>query len=418
MDSDRFDRLAKSLGGAVSRRGALAALVSAGLAGVVGGGEARKKRRGGARGKQGRGAASVSAEATCASPGPSSNMNGCNFNGDDFSGENLSGSKMVGTRFNDATLVGTNLSSSNLKDATFRGADLTCADLSSSTLKNADFRGPAGMDITDLTGADLSSSACGGIRFDAKTVFCRTRLCNGSISDEDCPGGFDPDDFCCGNNECGPGQACQGNACCWTNLAAAVGAAGDGDTIRLCAGELLTRGVLIRKPLTIVGAGSGDDPETDTILDAAGIDRVFLTAFGAGAVEVRDLRVTGGNAGTDSGGGILNQTGSTLRLIGVSVVGNTAGIGGGITNDGTLILGNGSRVEGNTATRFGGTGGGIFNRGAATLEAGSVVTSNTAENGGGVWEASGAVDVANASIVTGNNLNNCRPVGAVPNCTD
>jgi hypothetical protein len=212
MDSERFDRLAKTLSGAISRRGALGALAGlAGLAGIEDGAAARKRRRG-AKGQKGR---SVAAEATCASPGPSANLSNCNFNGDDFSGDDLSGSRMVGTKFRNATLVGTNLSSSNMKDANFRGANLTCANLRSSTLKQADFRGFAGAGgaITDLTGANLSSSACGGIRVNTRTRFCRTRLCNGAISDADCPGGFDPDAFCCGDEDCPGGRSCVDNQC-------------------------------------------------------------------------------------------------------------------------------------------------------------------------------------------------------------
>ena len=120
---------------------------------------------------------------------------------------------MVDTKFRNATLVGTNLSSSNMKDATFRGADLTCADLRSSTLKNADFRGFAQGNVTDLTGANLSSSACGGIQFNARTRFCRTRLCNGAFNDADCPGGVAPEEFCCRDEDCPGLQSCAGRQC-------------------------------------------------------------------------------------------------------------------------------------------------------------------------------------------------------------
>jgi hypothetical protein len=215
MDREAFDGLTRLLATSPNRRAALGALLGAGLAGALGIADAKKdharKRK---DGKNARGGVGLRAEAVdCTSPGPGSNVNNCNFNGDDLSGDDLSGSTMVGTRFNNATLVETDLSSSNMKDATFRGADLTCANLRSSTLKNADFRGPAGMDLTDLTGANLSSSACGGIRFDDKTHFCRTRMCNGSFNDADCPGGVAPEGFCCADGDCPGLQTCVDRQC-------------------------------------------------------------------------------------------------------------------------------------------------------------------------------------------------------------
>jgi hypothetical protein len=202
--------------------------------------------------------------------------------------------------------------------------------------------------------------------------------------------------------------------------------------------------VSISKNLTIIGAGQGDDPASNTILDAEGAGRVLAIASAGADVELRDLRVTGGTA--SEGGGISNF--GTLRLVGVTVMSNvTSTSGGGIRNlgFGTLTIGDGSRVEANETAGVGGgissvganatvtlepgsrvtgntadvRGGGIYNdSGTATLEAGSLVTGNTAGTGGGVHEASGTVDVADDTIVTSNTPNNCRPVGAVPNCID
>jgi hypothetical protein len=193
MDDASFDRLAQVLGSVGTRRSALVAALGAGLAGL-GVTEARKARRVG-RGKQrGRGnAGRVSAAATdCFSPGPGSNLNGCNFNDQNLAGADLSSSSMVGT--------------------SFRGANLCSADLSSSQLRDADFRG-GGMRLTNLTRADLSSSGCRGIRFNAETVFCQTRTCNGAINNRDCPAGVDPEDVCCTSDDCGIGQECIRGLC-------------------------------------------------------------------------------------------------------------------------------------------------------------------------------------------------------------
>ncbi len=198
MESDRFDALTKRLGGTVSRRGALAALAgAAGLAGLAGGEAAKDKKRrqrqngaaGKRRAKQPRrppAGDAVAAEATCANPGPSSNLNNCNFNDAEFAGIDLSSSSMKGTKF--------------------RRADLCRADLSSSNLRNAEFQN------ANLTKADLSSSACNGANFNGAT-FCGTKTCNGSIRNDACPGA-DPDDVCCSDEDCPDCTVCGGNGQC------------------------------------------------------------------------------------------------------------------------------------------------------------------------------------------------------------
>ena len=159
MDPIRFDRLARTLSLAASRRGMLTALASLALAGPPAWAEARKKDRKGNPGKRkGKGkrrpanllvchngetlrlppeavraillaggqrgacpGGSGSTAPDCSRPGPNRNLSGCNFNYRDFSEVNLSAATMVGT--------------------TFRGADLCGATLRSSQLRNADLRG-------------------------------------------------------------------------------------------------------------------------------------------------------------------------------------------------------------------------------------------------------------------------------------
>ncbi len=217
MDHGSFDRLARLLGSAGSRRAAIGALLGTGLTGTLGAAEAAKKDRNKKRraGRKDRGQAQVSAQAAdCLNPGPSSNMNGCNYEGEDFSGQNLSSSSMVGTIFRNADLLGTDLSSSNMRGANFRGANLCGADLSSSTLRNTDFRGFAiGQGSgrqTNLAFADLSSSACGGILTNNRTFICGTTWCDGTVRNDSCPGGV-PSDLCC--TPCGAGEACVNNDC-------------------------------------------------------------------------------------------------------------------------------------------------------------------------------------------------------------
>ena len=198
MDHGSFDRIARLLGSAGSRRAAIGALLGTGLAGAIAGAEAAKKDRNKKRrnGKKGRGNAQVSAQAAdCLSPGHGSNISNCNYTNGDFSGQDLSSSRMVGTIFRNADLVETDLSSSNAKDANFRGADLCGADLSSSQLRNADFRGfnPAmGGRVTNLTNADLHSSGCAGILTNQFTIFCNTIGCDGEVINPGCSGQCGP----------------------------------------------------------------------------------------------------------------------------------------------------------------------------------------------------------------------------------
>lgn len=211
MDRDAFDGLTKVLAASPSRRAAIGALLGTGLGGALGTAGAAKRGRGTRRprGKAGRRGAQVSAQAAdCANPGPSSNISSCNFQDADFSGDDLSGSRMVATNFRNAELVGTDLSSSNAKNAVFREANLCGANLRSSTLGGADFR------AANLTLATLQSSGgCNSATFNAATTFCATTMCDGSIRNDDCAGGFDPDNACCTDADCLGGQTCAGNQC-------------------------------------------------------------------------------------------------------------------------------------------------------------------------------------------------------------
>jgi hypothetical protein len=220
--------------------------------------------------------------------------------------------------------------------------------------------------------------------------------------------------------------------CRFTTLAAAVAGTPAGGTIRLCPGTYPTNSVVIGQNLTIVGAGSGSDPATDTILSGGNTSGV-LTILQA-TVTIRDLTVTGGN-GNGRTGGIEVVLNATLTLERVEVVGNTTtspsgggnaggglsvfagstavvkasrvannitqgaptAVGGGIFNGGTLTV-DATRVEGNRARG----GGGIFNSTSArlTLNPGAIVTANTATEpigdlgplGGGIYNRGTIID--------------------------
>jgi hypothetical protein len=96
----------------------------------------------------------------------------------------------------------------------------------------------------------------------------------------------------------------------------------------------------------LFGAGSGEDPARNTILDAAG-DLGVIRIDDQATVELHGLRITGGNLLFDAGGGVRALTGD-LRITNCAIVGNTARYGGGIHTTGSLRLTN-STVAKNAA---------------------------------------------------------------------
>ena len=128
----------------------------------------------------------------------------------------------------------------------------------------------------------------------------------------------------------------------------------------------------------------------NTAVDGAG--GVFLQA---NATFPSTVSITNNNGGANgSGGGVYVYEGVTMTATGVTISGNTAGEGGGIANDGTLLctVTNTITVTGNSATN--GDGGGILNYASRTLTlsstAAKTITGNTASgNGGGILTANG-----------------------------
>ncbi len=153
----------------------------------------------------------------------------------------------------------------------------------------------------------------------------------------------------------------------------------------------------------------GSDAMT-TLINGAGIDRVFHVASGGVAVT-SNLTIRTGLA--DSGGGIRND--GNLILINTAVINNSAtGTGGGIYNAGDLNLYDsdvsdnvgagiwsqsgtvsviGSNVSRNTTT---GGGGGVTSFGTLNMDL-STVKENSAGFGGGVF-SSGTLAISNSTV--------------------
>ncbi|MER6255904.1 right-handed parallel beta-helix repeat-containing protein [Streptomyces sp. NPDC001584] len=157
-------------------------------------------------------------------------------------------------------------------------------------------------------------------------------------------------------------------------------------------------------------------------------------------LEIHDSVVR--DSAAQRGGAIYNGPGSTTLLQKTKVVRNQATeLGGGIFTAGVSLTIKNSHIEGNRAFQQGGgiyndrapmdissttiadnragqTGGGIANDGTTTLTD-TKVRRNIALNGGGVWQgpSGGSLTLVRSRIVE-NTPNNCRPVGAIPGCTN
>jgi CSLREA domain-containing protein len=177
----------------------------------------------------------------------------------------------------------------------------------------------------------------------------------------------------------------------------------------------------VRSFVRIVGAGAAL-----TIIDGAGLDRVFQTTPTSG-LSLADLTIQNGNPGSALGGGILSGGGASLTLTRVTVKSNTTSLSGGgvaaITSKAVLVTdatitqnssGSGgglylnsvtamirrTAVAGNTATS---SGGGVYAFASILNMAGDAVTANTSTfSGGGVYLTSSSapqvVSIANTTI--------------------
>jgi hypothetical protein len=133
--------------------------------------------------------------------------------------------------------------------------------------------------------------------------------------------------------------------------------------------------------------------------NAVALFRIAEVAAGAG-LNLRGITLTGGDAGVNNGGAILNARGRVL-LFQSLVFGNTADNGGGISNDtGSLRLVS-STVRNNT-TGTGGGGGGIYNDGALQVKFSRINSNRSNTDGGGVFNELGGRAFLYRSDVVGN----------------
>ncbi len=136
----------------------------------------------------------------------------------------------------------------------------------------------------------------------------------------------------------------------------------------------------ITDSLRIIGAGADR-----TVIDAAGLDRVFDISGPATKVSLSGITIRGGAlpaglpAGERDGGGVRNRASLSLRR--VVVAGNVAsGAGGGLFNGATGRLAvDASTVAANSAAE----GGGLRNSGSATMTNATISGNRAGARGGG-----------------------------------
>ncbi|MET9088428.1 hypothetical protein ABZX77_42205 [Streptomyces sp. NPDC004237] len=132
--------------------------------------------------------------------------------------------------------------------------------------------------------------------------------------------------------------------------------------------------------------------------------RIFHVLNG-GDLRLQDLTVRGGNAtglspATGNGGGILVDSGGTLKLSGVDVIDNTATLNGGgvaVATGGTAVIRR-SWVAFNNALL---NGGGLFSAGTLIVDGSEFGRNHTQGVGGGIAVAGGTA-IIHASIISRN----------------
>jgi hypothetical protein len=119
-----------------------------------------------------------------------------------------------------------------------------------------------------------------------------------------------------------------------------------------------------------------------------------------GTLGVRGITLTGGDAGGNPGGAILNAQG-TVSVTSSSITRNVADNGAGLANDrGEVTLSSSTVRDNSTVTYSGGGGGGIYNDGTMTLNSSAVIFNDANANGGGIYnELTGRLSVNSTQLL-------------------
>jgi hypothetical protein len=225
-------------------------------------------------------------------------------------------------------------------------------------------------------------------------------------------------------------QAATVNVASYTELTNAIAAAADGDTVNITQDIIVTNQVTINKALTIEGNGFTVSVPVPG-LDESGIFnsspsswRVFsVSAFGK-TVTLNHMIVKGGRV-TVPGAGIVNNSGTILRMTGVTISNCLCTVGGGgLSNSGGTVYLKDCNVSRNAADH----GGGFLNmnNGAQMFIENSTFSENrttSAGGGGGAVENQKLLYVNNTtfsnnkSTEMGGAINNYGGTMYATNCT-
>jgi hypothetical protein len=240
MDGQSFDRLARLMSAAGSRREALSSVLGVVLFGATppalthgkergktgtrrrsrgrNSDRRREKTNGRDRRKRNRVRTQAAAGGCCSrgncTPGAGKNLDKCCYEEQSLAGRNFKGANLGGANFTGAILTNANFSNANLDKTCFVDAD--------------------------LTGARVSGASTGA------AIFCRTTMPDGSRNDSGCGRGTNccptcdgpcpSGQHCCGNGECREccsGAQCPSRVCC-RGSCCAEGQTCEGDTCSGC----------------------------------------------------------------------------------------------------------------------------------------------------------------------------------------
>lgn len=211
MERETFDRIARLIGSAGTRRDALRRAIGAAVLGgaAMGDGVSAKRRRK----SKNRRVSAQQAVVPCPGPptlrdcsnkplGPGVNLSRCDLIDKEFFSVTLQGANLSGASFFLSDLFGpANLRGANASNVCFGQASLTFADFRSANVRGANFCG------ADLRGADFRSSNITAEQLACATVGCDTILPNGKPAVV-----CDADQVCCGAACCAPEQ-CENDTC-------------------------------------------------------------------------------------------------------------------------------------------------------------------------------------------------------------
>lgn len=248
---------------------------------------------------------------------------------------------------------------------------------------------------------------------------------------------------CTTTAQCGAGAICVSGRCqpCSVTCSGDGAACGtalqqrldQGGTVYVCPGRYVGR--FGARAVKIIGAGSGDDPATNTILDAQGSGRTLSLAESM-TVSLAQVQITGGRLDNVSGAGIYAENGD-LTIDSCAIKGNVSTApGGGLFIRGGRFQMNDSTVEQNEASSGAGmyivgtqqakiatsrielneasAGAGIWVEATELVTTRCEINRNTAEMGGGgflVWRTTGILTLDSATRVTNNVVTRTNSTG-------